>query len=208
MVEFAIKFPGNKNDETVYLPIDSKFPMEYFDKLQIAQEAANLPLVEEAGKALDARMKQEAKNIRDKYLDPPNTTEFGIMFLPTESLYAEALRRPGLSDFLRREYRVSIAGPTTIVALLNTFQMGFRTLAVEKRASDVWNLLGNVKKEFGNFASLLENTQTKLESAGKTLGEAASKSRNIERKLKNVQELPSGVQPLLIEESEADAVVE
>ena len=138
-------------------------------------------------------MKLEAKNIRDKYIDPPYTTDFGILFLPTEGLYAEVLRRAGFCDLLRRDYKVIITGPTTLAALLNSLQMGFRTLAVEKRASEVWSLLGAVKAEFGKFAVILENTQTKLRQASDTIEDAARKSRTIEKKLKDVQELPSDI---------------
>ncbi len=210
-VEFAIRLPG-RNEAEVFLPIDAKFPTEDFERLQNAQDAGNLVLLEEAAKALESRLKLEAKNIRDKYLDPPHTTDFAFLFLPTESLYAEVLRRPGLADTLRREFRVVVAGPTTIVALLNSLQMGFRTLAVEKRASEVWNLLATVKTEFGKFALILENTQAKLQQASKTIEDAASKSRNIERKLKNVQEMPAGEKPLatnrLIQPTEIDAFLE
>lgn len=185
-VEFAIKFQDN-----VFLPIDAKFPTMDYERLQEAQEAANPLLVEEALKALEARLKLEAKNIRDKYLDPPHTTDFGILFLPTESLYAEVLRRAGLAELLRREFKVIVTGPTTIAALLNSFQLGFRTLAVEKGASKVWTLLGAVKTEFGKFGDLLDKTHKKLQEASNTIESATQKSRTIERRLKDVQGLPS-----------------
>jgi len=209
-VEFAIKLPG-QNNHAVYLPIDAKFPTQDYERLQDAQDAASPLLIEEAGKAIEQRLKFEAKNIRDKYIDPPNTTDFGILFLPTEGLYAEVLRRPGLCDILRRDFRVIVTGPTTLAALLNSLQMGFRTLAVEKRASEVWSLLGAVKTEFGKFATILENTQTKLRQASDTIEDAARKSRTIERKLKDVQELPLSAKETeapLIEVQESDAVVE
>ena len=209
-VEFAIKLPG-QNNNIVYLPIDAKFPTQDYERLQDAQEEVNALLIEEAGKAIENRLKLEAKNIRDKYIDPPNTTDFGILFLPTEGLYAEVLRRPGLCDTLRRDFRVTVTGPTTLAALLNSLQMGFRTLAVEKRASEVWGLLGTVKTEFGKFATILENTQTKLRQASDTIEDAARKSRTIERKLKDVQELPLNskeTQASFIEAPESDAVVE
>ncbi len=190
-VEFAIKLPGGQDGRAVYLPIDAKFPMGDYERLLDAQEQGNTAGVTEAGKALENRIKTEAKNIKDKYLDPPHTTDFGIMFLPTEGLYAEVLRRPGFLDLLRRETRVTIAGPTTIAALLNSLQMGFRTLAVEKRASEVWTLLGLVKNEFNKFGGLLEKTHKKLQEASNTIETAAKKSRTIERKLRNVQELPA-----------------
>ena len=155
-------------------------------------------------KKLKIAYKLEAKKIRDKYIDPPNTTDFGILFLPTESLYAEVLRRPGFSDQLQRDFRVTLAGPTTISAVLNSLQLGFRTLAVEKRASEVWNLLGSVKTEFGNFGAILEKTHDKIKIAGNSIETAARKSRNIERKLSKVQELPIQGKNNLIEDQEAD----
>ena len=206
-VEFAIKLPGN-NQHVVYLPIDAKFPTQDYERLQDAQDQANLAIIEEAGKAIETRLKLEAKNIRDKYIDPPYTTDFGILFLPTEGLYAEVLRRPGFCDSLRRDFRVIVTGPTTLAALLNSLQMGFRTLAVEKRASEVWSLLGAVKTEFGKFAVILENTQTKLRQASDTIEDAARKSRTIEKKLKDVQELPTSVseQPAFLEAKSSDVI--
>lgn len=189
-VEFAIKLPG-QDDRTVYIPIDAKFPKEDYERLIAAQEQADPVAVEEFAKAIENRIKAEAKKIREKYIDPPNTTDFGILYLPIEGLYAEVLRRPGLTDILQREYRVNIASPTTIAAYLNALQMGFRTLAVEKRASEVWTLLGTVKKEFGKFGDILDKTQKKLQEASNTIEQAGRKSRNIERKLGKVQELPS-----------------
>lgn len=189
-VEFAIKLPGNQ-ERPIYLPIDAKFPTEDYERLQDAQEAGDLDMIETAGKALESRLKLEARNIRDKYIEPPFTTDFGILFLPTEGLYAEALRRPGLADNLRNDFRVIVAGPTTIAALLNSLQMGFRTLAVEKRASEVWSLLGLVKGEFSKFGDLLEKTKEKLDLASKNIEDAARKSRTIERKLRDVQDLPA-----------------
>lgn len=189
-VEFAIKFPGH-DKSIVYLPIDAKFPTEDYERLQGAQEEADLEKLEESIKAIENCLKLEAKNIRDKYLDPPYTTDFGILFLPTEGLYAEVLRRPGLAENLRREFKVIVTGPTTIAALLNSFQLGFRTLAVERRASEVWMLLSAVKSEFGKFGEILEKTQKKLQEASSTIETATQKSRTIERKLKDVQELPS-----------------
>jgi DNA recombination protein RmuC len=196
-VEFAIKLPGRDriDGNPVWLPIDAKFPMEDYQKLVEAQELANPALAEEAGKKLELRIKDEAKSIKEKYLDPPGTTDFGIMFLPTEGLYAEVLRRPGLCDLLQREYRIVVTGPTTLAALLNSLQMGFRTLAIEKRSSEVWSLLAAVKTEFATFGEILEKTQKKLQEASNTIETAASKSRTIERRLKNVQELPAKEEP-------------
>jgi DNA recombination protein RmuC len=190
-VEFAVKLPGNDEKEgQVWLPIDAKFPQEDYQRLVDAQEQGNKILADEASKQLEIRIKSEAKDIKEKYIDPPNTTDFGIMFLPTESLYAEVIRRPGLWEQLQKEYRVIITGPTTLAALLNSLQMGFRTLAIEKRSSEVWALLGTVKTEFGKFGTILEKTQKKLQEASNTIDDAARKTRTIERKLKNVQELP------------------
>ena len=202
-VEFAVKLPG-RDEEHVYLPIDAKFPKEDYERLQSAQEAADPALIEEACKAIEARIKLEAKKIREKYIDPPHTTDFGILYLPTEGLFAEVIRRDGLTDLLQREYRINVAGPTTIAAMLNSLQLGFRTLAVEKRASEVWTLLGKVKTEFGKFGGLLENTHKKLETASREIEKAASKSRTIERKLRDVQELPASKPAELIESSMGD----
>ncbi len=192
-VEFAIKLPGRDeiNENVVWLPIDAKFPKEDYEKLIEAQEQGNPTLAGELVKQLETRIKASAKDIKNKYLDPPNTADFGIMFLPIEGLYAEVLRIPGLCDTLQREYRVNITGPTTLAALLNSLQMGFRTLAIEKRSSEVWVLLGAVKTEFGKFGAILDKTHKKLQEASNTIEDAARKSRTIERKLKNVQELPA-----------------
>ncbi|MFA5089316.1 MAG: DNA recombination protein RmuC, partial [Candidatus Omnitrophota bacterium] len=198
-VEFAIKLPG-KDGSVVYIPIDAKFPREDYERLVNAQDEANVALIEELGKALEGRIKSEAKTIKEKYIDPPNTTDFAFLYLPIEGLYAEVLRRVGLFDFLQREYRVTIVGPTNIAAVLNSLQMGFRTLAVEKRASEVWILLGTVKNEFNKFGDILERTHTKLKQASDDIETATRKSRTIEKKLKNVQELPSAVQSNLLED--------
>lgn len=191
-VEFAIKLPARDGqDSIIWLPIDAKFPMEDYERLIEAQDQASLPRIEELGKALENRIKLEGKTIRDKYIDPPNTTDFGILFLPVEGLYAEVLRRPGLCELLQRECKVIVSGPTTLAALLNSLQMGFRTLAIEKRSSEVWHLLGAVKTEFGKFVEVLEKTQKKLQEASNTIETATRKSRTIARKLKNVQTLPA-----------------
>ena len=191
-VEFAIRLPGRDKDEgEVWLPIDSKFPEADYTRLMEAQEKADPELVEESAKSLEKFIKAEAKKINEKYIDPPNTTDFGIMFLPVESLYSEVLRRPGLFEELQREFRITVTGPTTLAALLNSLQMGFRTLAIEKRSSEVWTLLGTVKTEFGKFGDVLDKTQKKLQEASNTIETAAKKSRTIERKLKDVQEMPA-----------------
>lgn len=203
-VEFAIRLPGRgaDNGSQVWLPIDAKFPLEDFQRLGAAMEKGDAAAAEEAAKSLATQVKLEAKNVRDKYLDPPHTTDFGILFLPTEGLYAEVLRQPGLQDVLQREYRIVITGPTTLAAILNSLQIGFRTLAIEKRTSEVWNLLSVVKKEFGNFAGILERTQKKLQEATNTIEDATKKTRTIERKLKNVEGLPAGENAALPEEEQ------
>lgn len=199
-VEFAVKLPGRDEgtQKQVWLPIDAKFPQDDYQRLVEAQEQANPALVEESARGLELRIKSEAKTIRDKYIDPPATTDFAIMFLPTEGLYAEVLRRPGLADDLQREYRVLVTGPTSLAALLNSLQMGFRTLAIEKRSGEVWSLLGAVKTEFGKFGDILDKTQKKLQEASNTIETAASRTRTIERKLRKVQELPARDAGLLL----------
>ena len=190
-VEFAVKLPGRDGDgdSLIWLPIDAKFPQEDYQRLLDAQEAADRDLADKSIKSLEQRIKAEAKNIRDKYIDPPHTTDFGIMFLPVEGLYAEVLRRPGLCDVLQREFRIVVTGPTTLAALLNSLQMGFRTLAIEKRSSEVWELLGVVKTEFGKFGDVLAKTKKKLQEASNTINSAEVRTRAIERKLRNVQEI-------------------
>jgi DNA recombination protein RmuC len=192
-VEFAIKLPGHSAEagQVVWLPIDAKFPKEDFERLVEASERADVAAVDEAGRQLETRIKSEARDIRDKYLDPPHTTDFGILYLSTEGLYAEALRRPGLQEFLQREYRVILTGPTTLAALLNSLQMGFRTLAIEKRSSEVWSLLGAVKTEFGKFRDVIEKVQKKIQEAGNVIEGAQKRTRSIERKLRDVQGLPA-----------------
>ena len=188
-VEYAIKLPGKSTDEEVWMPVDSKFPMEPYELLLAAYEAGVPEDVENCQKALVKSVEGFAKEISEKYIDPPHTTDFGIMFLPVEGLYAEVLRRPGLCDTLQREHRIVVTGPTTLAALLNSLQMGFRTLAIEKRSSEVWQLLGAVKTEFGKFGQVLAKTKKKIREAGHTIDQAEIRSRAIERKLKNVQDL-------------------
>ncbi|MGB4549622.1 MAG: DNA recombination protein RmuC [Syntrophales bacterium] len=205
-VEYAIRLPGrDEGDGIVWLPIDAKFPQEDYQRLIDAQEQANPDLAAEAGRQLENRIKLEAKTIREKYIDPPHTTDFAVLFLPTEGLYAEIVRNTGLCEFLQREFRVVIAGPTTLAALLNSLQMGFRTLAIERRSSEVWALLGAVKTEFGRFGDLLDKTQKKLLEASGTIESAAKKSRTIERKLRDVQALPSGDTVTLVGEGEEES---
>ena len=188
-VDFAIKLPG-QDDHPVWLPIDSKFPQEDYHKLIEAHEAGDPVLADQAIKQLEARMKLEGKTIRDKYLEPPYTTDFGLLFLPTEGLYAEVIRIPGLLDRLQRDYRVNVVGPTTLAAMLNALQMGFRTLTIQKRSSEVWKLLADIKKHFGSFGDLLAKAHEKVQQASKVIEDAGRRSRTIESKLKKVQELP------------------
>jgi DNA recombination protein RmuC len=190
-VEFAIILPGKEKDK-VLLPVDAKFPKEDYDRLVAAQDQGNIELIKQFSKSLEERIKLQAKDIHDKYIDSPHTTDFGIMFLPSEGLYAEVLRIPGLFELLQSKFRVNVAGPTTIAALLNSLQMGFRTLAIEKRTSEVWKMLIGVKTEFAKFGEILDRTKKKIEEAGNIIDEASSKSRNIEKKLNKVQDLPSG----------------
>ncbi|MFN3739835.1 MAG: DNA recombination protein RmuC [Thermodesulfovibrionales bacterium] len=190
-VEFAIKLPGRDGSgRFVYLPVDAKFHEADYKRLIDAYEGGDHNMIEEAAKQLELQIKMSAKEIRDKYLDPPNTTDFAIMFLPVEGLYAEVLRRPGLFESLQRDYRVTITGPTTLAAFLNSLQMGFRTLAIEKRSTEIWELLGAVKQEFSKFGDLLDKTHKKLLEASNTIEDAARKTRSIERKLRNVQQIP------------------
>lgn len=189
-VEVAIKLPGGKDNRPVWLPIDAKFPVEDYQRLLDAQERADPEGAEAAAKALEQRLRAEAKTIREKYVEPPHTTDFAILYLPAEGLYAEALRRPGLAESLQREQRVVLAGPTNLAALLNSLQMGFRTLAIEKRASEVWEVLGQVKSEFAKFGEVLEKTKTKLDQARSQFDQIGVRSRAIERKLRDVEALP------------------
>jgi len=199
-VEFAIRFPGRDENGAMWLPIDAKFPREDYERLLEAQDRADSQAADESARKLEAQIKAEARTIRDKYLDPPRTTDFALLFLPIEGLYAEVLRRPGLVETLQREYRVTVAGPTTLTALLNSLQMGFRTLAIEKRSSEVWTLLGAVKTEFGKFAAVLEKTRRKLEEASNTIGDAEVRTRAIERKLRGVEALPAPQAANLLED--------
>jgi len=191
LVEFAIRLPGRADDATpVWLPIDSKFPKEDYERLQAASDRADKEGVEQALRALERRIRDSAKDIRDKYLAPPFTTDFAILFLPTEGLYAEVLRRPGLVDDLQRSCRVSVAGPTTLSALLNSLQMGFRTLAIEKRSSEVWRVLGAVKSEFLKFGGVLEKALKRVEDVDGILKNAEIRARAMNRKLRDVEALP------------------
>ncbi len=196
-VEFAVRLPGTHSDKPIRLPIDAKFPREDYERLMDAQDRADVDAVVASSAALERQVRVEAKRIRDKYLAPPHTTDFALMFLPTEGLYAEVLRRPGLFDSLQRECRVTLVGPTTLLALLNSLQMGFRTLAIEQRSSEVWQLLGTVKAEFGKFAGILEKTDSQLETVRNSLKAAGVRTRAIEKQLKGVETLPGTEQVTL-----------
>jgi DNA recombination protein RmuC len=198
-VDFAIRLPGDENGAPVWLPIDSKFPTEDYQRLLAAQDAGDNELIEAAMKGLETQLKKSAKDICSKYINPPRTTDFALMFLPTEGLYAEAIRRLGLVEQVQRDCRVIFAGPTTLAALLNSLQMGFRTLAIQKSSSEVWNLLAGVKNEFGKFGALVDGVKRKLDQASSQLDDVARKSRTIEKRLNQVEELPSNPQPLLRE---------
>lgn len=189
-VEYAIRLPGQDSAHVVWLPVDAKFPVEDYERLLAAQERADAPGMEEAGRALENRIRLEAKTIREKYVEVPHTTDFAILFLPTEGLYAEVLRRPGLADNLQREFRVSIAGPTTLSALLNSLQMGFRTLAIEKRSAEVWQVLGGVKAEFERFGSVLAATKRQLQTVANSIDQAETRTRQMSRQLRAVEALP------------------
>jgi len=203
-VEFAIRLPGRGSDGTanaampLWLPIDAKFPREDYERLLDAQERADKPAADAAAKALEARLKLEARDISEKYVQAPHTTDFAILFVPTEGLYAEALRRPGLVEALQREHKVMLAGPTTLLATLNSLQMGFRTLALERRSAEVWQVLGAVKAEFGKFGDVLAKTKKKLDEASNTIVQAEVRSRAMERQLRGVEAMPvAGAQSLL-----------
>lgn len=198
-VEFAIRLPGQRDDgQPLWLPIDAKFPREDYERLLEAQDRADAPAAEAAAKAIETRLRLEAKTIREKYVAPPHTTDFAILFVPTEGLYAEALRRPGLLEALQREHKVMLCGPTTLLATLSSLQMGFRTLALEKRSAEVWEVLGAVKTEFAKFGEVLAKTKKKLEEAANTIDSAEVRTRAMTRKLKSVEALPEeGAQKLL-----------
>lgn len=198
-VDFALRLPGQRADGApLWLPIDAKFPREDYERLLEAQERADPAAAEAAAKAIETRLRAEAKSIGDKYIAPPHTTDFGILFVPTEGLYAEALRRPGLVDALQRECKVMLAGPTTLLAMLTSLQMGFRTLALEKRSAEVWEVLGAVKTEFGKFGAVLAKTKKKLAEATTTIDDAAVRTRAMERRLRIVEALPEQQAQMLL----------
>jgi DNA recombination protein RmuC len=196
-VEFAIRLPGAdpSREAVVWLPIDAKFPQEDYQRLLDAQEATDKEAADRSLRNLEIRVKAEARAVRDKYVEPPHTTDFAILFLPVEGLYAEVLRIPGLCDHLQRECRVVVAGPTTLAALLNSLQMGFRTLAIERRSSEVWELLSVVKTEFGRFGDTLSRTKKKLQEAASSIDQAEVRTRAIERSLRRVEDTPAAQPP-------------
>jgi len=204
-VEFAIRLPGRGSDGAangavpLWLPIDAKFPREDYERLLDAQERADMAGAEAAGKAIEARLKAEARSISEKYVQAPYTTDFAILFVPTEGLYAEALRRPGLVEALQREHKVMLAGPTTLLATLNSLQMGFRTLALERRSAEVWQVLGAVKAEFGKFGDVLAKTKKKLDEASNSIVQAEVRSRAMERQLRGVEAMPVEGPPRLVD---------
>jgi DNA recombination protein RmuC len=198
-VDFAIRLPGDENGAPVWLPIDSKFPTEDYQRLLAAQDKGDADSIESAMKGLETQLRKSAKDICGKYINPPRTTDFALMFLPTEGLYAEAIRRVGLVEQVQRDCRVVFAGPTTLAALLNSLQMGFRTLAIQKRSSEVWNLLAGVKTEFGKFGEALSSVKDKLDQAARKMEDVDVRSRAISKKLRDVEGLPDNPQPLLPE---------
>lgn len=210
-VEFAVKLPGRNEDENsiVYLPIDAKFPKEVYEQLLAAYDIGTPDAVEQATKNMEAAIKKMAKDIRDKYIDPPNTTDFAILFLPFESIYAEVIRRSALVDQLRDEFKITVAGPTTLVAILNSLQMGFRTLALQKRSSEVWKVLGEVKTEFNKFGGLLQKAQKSINAASDTVEELIGKrSKAINRKLMNIETLPASEEQQLLPDTGLDLEVD
>ena len=208
-VDFAIRLPGQRGDGApLWLPIDAKFPREDYERLVDAQEKGEPALAEAAAKAIENRLRSEASSIREKYVSPPHTTDFAILFVPTEGLYAEALRRPGLVQALQQEHKIMLAGPTTLLATLNSLQMGFRTLALEKRSAEVWDVLGAVKTEFGKFGEVLAKTKKKLEEASNTIESAEVRTRAMSKKLRGVEALPETQSQSLLDISGAEADTE
>jgi DNA recombination protein RmuC len=203
-VEFAVRFPGSERDAPVWLPIDAKFPREDYERLLDAQEQGDLEAARLAGEALERQVRKQSREIHDKYISPPHTTEFAILFLPTEGLYAEVLRRPGLVEALQRDQRIAVAGPTTLLALMTSFQMGFRTLAIQERSSEVWRTLGAVKTEFAKFGTVLDGVKKKLDEASNKIEETSVRSRALGRKLREVEALPAGEAQKLLGDAVGD----
>jgi DNA recombination protein RmuC len=203
-VEFAVRLPGTHSDKPIRLPIDAKFPREDYERLMDAQDRVDVEAVAASSAALERQVRIEAKRICEKYVAPPHTTDFALLFLPTEGLYAEVLRRPGLFESLQRDQRVILVGPTTLLALLNSLQMGFRTLAIEQRSSEVWQLLGTVKAEFGKFAGILEKTRDQLDTVRNSIDKAGVRTRAIEKQLKGVETLPGIEAQKMLDDDGAD----
>ncbi len=205
-VDFAVRMPGPDGDEgdPVWLPIDAKSPQEDYQRLIEAHERGDAAVEQEAGRALEARLRGEARSIRDKYLSPPRTTDFALLFVPTEGLFAEITRRPGLVESLQTECRVIVTGPTTLAALLTSLQMGFRTLAIQRRSAEVWKLLGAVKSQYGKFGELLAKVEKKLDEASTTIGQASKRTELIQKRLGKVEELPPDEVPLLLPEEDTE----
>lgn len=207
LVEFAIRLPGQDANSPVWLPVDAKFPVEDYQRLMDAQDRADLVEIESSAKALENRIKSEAKTIREKYVEPPYTTDFAILFLPTEGLYAEVMRRQGLLEALQRDFRVTVAGPSTFSAMLNSLHMGFKTLAIEKRSSEIWNTLGQIKAEFSKFGDVIDATKKKLEAATKSFDAVDVRTRQINKKLSGVEALPIGISPLIEGDEHEDLAI-
>ncbi len=203
-VDFVINLPGKSDGETILLPIDAKFPLEDYSRLCAASENGDLAQIEEQSKNLERRIKDEAKKIRDKYIDLPRTTDFAVMYLPIEGLYAEVVRKPALCETLQKEFKIMVCGPTTLTSLLNSLQMGFKTLAIEKRSGEIWNLLSVFKQEFNKFVELIARTQKQLSAATNTIDDAAKKTRTIQRKLKSVDDI-EGSEQVLLDDVDLDA---
>ena len=204
-VEFAVRFPGSEPGVPVWLPIDAKFPRDDYERLLDAQESGDVDAARRAGDALEKQVRIQAREIHNKYVSPPHTTEFAIMFLPTEGLYAEVLRRPGLVEALQRDQRIAVAGPTTLLALMTSFQMGFRTLALQERSSEVWRTLGAVKTEFAKFGDALDGVKKKLDEASDKIEKTSVRSRALSRKLREVEALPEGEAQKLLGDISAEA---
>jgi DNA recombination protein RmuC len=207
VVEFAVKFPG-RGEEPLLLPIDAKFPLDDYQQLVDAHDAGDLAVVEAAGRRLETSVRNSAKGIHDKYLNPPRTTDFAILFLPTEGLFAEIVRRPGLADRIQSDFRILVAGPTTLAAILSSLQMGFRTLAIEKRSSEVWRVLEAVKTEFLKFGGVIERVNKNLDTARNQMDSLATRSRAVTRRLRDVQELPESDAKLLLKLAPSDPPLE
>ena len=196
-VDFVINLPGKADGEVIYLPIDAKFPMEDYSRLITASESGDVKQIEEQSKNLERRIKDEAKKIKEKYINIPHTTDFAVLYLPVEGLYAEVIRKTELCDILQRDYKILVCGPTTLTSLLNSLQMGFKTLAIEKRSGEIWNMLSVFKQEFNKFVELISKTQKKLNEASNTIDDAAKKTRTIQRKLRSVDDIEGSEQVLL-----------